>query len=706
MGIAVLFAFFSACIAIGVALGIAFFERNPRLRWLMASGMALLGAESAFAGLAIDAVLPEEAIRWQVWRCLAQSFLPGLWLMFSLSYARSSTEKLLPRRRFLAWGLFLAPVAVAVGFRDHLLTAGNQVGPEFEWVFGFGQAGMVLNLFGLLGAIAVLMNLERTFRASVGTMRWRIKFMVLGIGVLFVARAYTSVQTLLFHSVTASLQTINSCGLIVACLFVLTGLSRTAHFAVEVYPSDSVLRGSFTLLLAGIYLFVVGLLARLVDVLGGYAAFQLKALLVLVSLVLLALMLVSDRLRLQMRRIISRHLQRPIYDYRAMWRLFLQGTASKIEETDLSMAIVRLISEIFQALSVTLWRVDEGQTRLVYAGSTSLSIAQAQQLTPAAAEAAPLISALRIQADPIDVEAAREPWGETIRRSNPPVFPNGAHRFCIRLAAGEELVGLMVLGDRVGGLPFSLQDLDLLKSVTEQAATSLLNIRLSQRLSQSKQMEAFQTMSAFFVHDLKNTASTLSLTLQNLPIHYQDPEFREDALRGIADTVNHINDLIRRLGMLRQELVFNYVPCDLNELVSRSLKTCEESLDVKLTRNLGLAAKVNVDPAQIQKVITNLVINAKEASDTQGEVRVETSRANGWAILSVIDQGCGMSSEFIQNRLFRPFQTTKRQGLGIGMFHCKTIVEAHRGRMEVESEPGRGTVVRVMLPLEGKTALS
>src|SRR4029077_19392919 len=109
-------------------------------------------------------------------------------------------------------------------------------------------------------------------------------------------------------------------------------------------------------------------------------------------------------------------------------------------------------------------------------------------------------------------------------------------------------------GDRVGALAFSVQDFDLLRCVSNQAAAGLLNSQLAQRLSQSKQLEAFQAMSAFFVHDLKNTASTLSLMLQNLPVHYQDPQFREDSLRGISKTVEHINDLISRLTVLRHDL--------------------------------------------------------------------------------------------------------------------------------------------------------
>ena len=106
-----------------------------------------------------------------------------------------------------------------------------------------------------------------------------------------------------------------------------------------------------------------------------------------------------------------------------------------------------------------------------------------------------------------------------------------------------------------------------------------------------------------------------------------------------------------------------------------------------------------LDPEQIQNIVTNLVLNAHEAIGTRGQIRVQTARQNGWAILTVTDSGCGMSEEYLRHSLFRPFRTTKKGGTGIGMFQCKMIVEAHRGKIEVESQPGKGSSFRVRLPL-------
>jgi putative PEP-CTERM system histidine kinase len=713
----------SALLAGMVAFAIIWHDRRSIAHLAFAAGMLFLGAESVFAALSTDAWAVGEVIYWQNWRLVAMSLLPGVWLLFSLTYARGNYREFVKKWRLTLAGACLLPVGLAIVFCRSLVTGLQQAGPD-EWLLPLSTPGLILNLIFLLSAIVVLMNLERTFRAAVGTMRWRIKFMVLGLGILFAVRAYCSSQVLLFRSVNFSLQALNSGALVLACLLIARSLFRVGNFEVNVYPSHAVLHHSLTAILAGVYLVIVGVLAKIVAFLGGDASFTLKAFLVLVLLVLLTMLLLSDRVRLQTRRFVSRHFQRPLYDYRKVWRTFAEGTARRVEQNDLCAEVARLASDIFQALSVTIWLLDERKEQMRFVASTSLSSAKAGHLILERADVAAVVAALTAASGPVDIDSCKEIWASALRRLHPDEFNKGNNRVCVPLAAGGELLGLMMLGDRVSGAPFLSQEFDLLKGIGDQAAASLLNIQLSNQLTQARQLEAFQAMSAFFVHDLKNTASTLSLMLQNLPAHFHEPEFREDALRGISKTVAHLNGLISRLGILRQELTIRPADCDLNELVSRALDgqkagtgSSESAIDaprppgshdspqgIDLERDLRPLPTIQVDAAQIENVVTNLVLNAREAVSAHGIIKVETSQRNGWAVVSVADNGCGMSSEFVQNSLFRPFRTTKKKGIGIGMFQCKMIVDAHRGRIEVESEPGKGSTFRVLLPVKREAA--
>ncbi len=345
--------------------------------------------------------------------------------------------------------------------------------------------------------------------------------------------------------------------------------------------------------------------------------------------------------------------------------------------------------------------MDDKKEGLSFGASTSLAEATAKNLMEFGADVTALIRAVQQQGHPVDIDRSQEPWVEELKRRSPEYFRDGGHRLCVPLVAGGELLGIMTLGDRVSGIPFSVEDLDLLKCVGDQVAGYLLNIQLSKRLLQAKEMEAFQTMSAFFVHDLKNTASTLSLLLANLPAQFENPAFRQDAFRAVAKSVTRINELIGRLSLLRQKLEMRPSETDLNRVVSDAIGDLAEACQATVVRNLQPLPKILLDPEHMQKVVTNLLLNANDAISNQGEIRVATDQQNGWVVLSVTDNGCGMSAEFLSHSLFRPFQTTKKKGIGIGMFHSKMIVEAHRGKIEVQSEPGKGSTFRVLLPLKG-----
>ncbi|HEX7651896.1 MAG TPA: ATP-binding protein, partial [Verrucomicrobiae bacterium] len=399
-------------------------------------------------------------------------------------------------------------------------------------------------------------------------------------------------------------------------------------------------------------------------------------------------------------RFISRHFQRPMFDYRTVWRKFTEATATCVNQTELCQAAVKSVTDIFQALSVTIWLVDDKKENLTFAASTFLSPARAERLPPPKDQLATAIHHLREQHEPLNIDLTNEPWVVALRQCHPEEFHKGGHRVCVPLIVGGDILGIVILGDRVGGTPFTWQDFDLLKCIGDQIAAGLLNTRLSQKLLQAKELEAFQTMSAFFVHDMKNTANTLNLMLQNLPVHFDNPEFRADALRGIGKTVDRVNHLISRLGSIRNELQIKPVETDLNTVVARALEGWEEVAGINLKKEFGSLPKFQFDPEQMLKVATNLIFNAREAVNQNGMVQISTQEKNGVVMLTVTDNGCGMSREFMERQLFKAFQTTKKNGLGIGMFQSKMIVEAHQGRLEVTSEPGQGTSFTVILPLK------
>jgi putative PEP-CTERM system histidine kinase len=280
------------------------------------------------------------------------------------------------------------------------------------------------------------------------------------------------------------------------------------------------------------------------------------------------------------------------------------------------------------------------------------------------------------------------------------MFPNGGNRWCIPLRAGEQRLGAIVLADRINGAVYTVEELQLLQCIADQVTSVLLNLRLANEVARSRELEAFRTMSAFFVHDLKNAAASLNLMLKNLPVHFDDPAFREDALRGIGNTARRIDEMIGRLTALRQRSDSQPVEADLNQLVSEALDRLDEMPHVELTKDLQPLPGILADQEQIRSVVTNLVLNARDAVGPEGCICLRTEQLGRSVVLSVKDNGCGMSAAFLKDSLFRPFQSTKTKGLGIGMFQSRMIVEAHGGAIRVESETGNGSTFWVSLPVK------
>jgi putative PEP-CTERM system histidine kinase len=677
-----------------LALAAACRRKRSVANWFFSVGMLIFALENLFGAIWREAAIPENAAFWGMLTLVTKSFVPGIWLCFSLTYSRLSALTLPARTWFLVLALLLLPVGISLIFGDQLVPVSPYADSSADWWVRSHAAAKILNGFQLVAAVMILMNLEKTFRSAVGTMQWRIKFVVIGLGIVFGASIYTLSQALLFSGDILVLSDVDTVALMIGCLLLVIGFVRSGFGEIDVYPSHAVLRTSLTFVLAGAYLFVVGVLAQVVARTGKAATFQLQAFVVLVAFALLAVLLLSNRIRQKMHRIVSRHFKRPQYDFRQIWTHVTQSMSNVFDQSGLCAAAAKLISETFDVLSVSIWLLDE-QDRLAFGASTSKSEQEVANVMPKGEQN---FASMRVLTRPFDLEKAKGDHAESLRQISLSQFRTGGNRVSVPLCAGNSCVGVAILADRVGGMPYTVEELDLLKCMGDQIAVGLLNLRLTEEITRGKELEAFQAMSAFFVHDLKNAASTLSLTLQNLPVHFDDPAFRSDALRGIGETANRINDLISRLTALRH-LEIKFTEVDLNRVVDDALKALNGTANIKILKDLRLEPKLRLDRDQLGSVITNLLLNARDALGRGGEVKVETSQRNGWAVLSVVDNGCGMDPAFVKASLFRPFQTTKKKGLGIGMFQSKMIVEAHRGKIQVESQPGAGTTFRVMLPL-------
>ena len=678
------------CFLIGLAALLAC--PKALANWCFFIGMILLGAERLLDQKMTGAHSVIEAEHWLMRSMWVKSLLPLFWLGFSLTYARGNRADFLRRWKWILVVALLGPAAVTMGAAGRVLELSVEGNFESIRFVGAGKAWLMLVMVLTLG---ILVNLEKTFRASVGMTRWRIKYLFLGMAMIFGVKIYTLSQILLFSTYDPALAKLANLSVILGCGLIAIGHLRSRIGTIDLYPSRAVLQGSLTVILAGGYFLIVGVLAQVVAMLGGIASFPAQALVVLMGLVGLTVLLLSDRFRTGLQRFVSRHFRRAEHDFRKIWTEFTRRTSSVFDPIRLGTHAAEVISENFHVLGVTVFQTIPDPPALAWLSSTAKQGDQAQLDF-----SSDWMSEIEALGRPFNLEKRKEVWASALREHCPTKFDHGGDRLLIPLVAAERLVGLVILADRVNGVPYSHEEIDLLGCIGDQLAAAVLSCSLTEKVLQAKELEAFQTLSTFFVHDLKNAANSLNLTLQNLPVHFDDPEFRADAIKAVGRTVDRINQMILKLSSLRHDLHLRLAPCRLDLLCAEVLDALNPEMKkgCLIQRYLAVVPELKLDRDAMHSVITNLVINAREAMAGEGDVRVATSSENGKLTLTVADDGSGMTGEFIRNQLFRPFHSTKTKGLGIGMFQCKKIVEAHQGSIRVDSAPGHGTCFTVSLP--------
>jgi putative PEP-CTERM system histidine kinase len=682
----------AAASALFIAAFVFWRERRHLAYRVFALGMVALAVREVIGAQALQAVFESQALRWHRYRFASEAAIPGLWLLFAVTFARADPRRFLRLWRWPLVAAFLVPVGIVVFGWDSLVTRTSY--PMPTWLIPVGAGGQWLHVALLLSAVAILLNLENTLRSAVGSVRWQIKFTVLGIALLFGVELFSYSQVLLYSALQTTLFPFSSVVLLMSCGLVVVSVVWRRLGSIDVYPSQAFLYNSLTLLVVGLYLLAVGGLVELIDAVGGRQTAPAIAFVVLMAILGLALMLLSTELQQRVKRFVNQHLKRPTHDYRRIWDEFTKRTSPLVEIGPLSTAIGNIASETFGCSSATIWLVKEGERKLALGGSSALSAAEARSILKDHGEGRAWLEVMEAKLDePMNL---RDPGLPEAAKDLVRVVQAS---YSVALVGSEEKpIGFLTINERAGGHPYSFEDFGLLKTLADQASATIVNRQLTKELQRVKEMETFQTLSTFFVHDLKNLASRFSLAMQNIPVHFDKPAFREDLLRTMEKSVSKIATMTTRLSSLSKGRSLNRVECDLNALVEEALSGLNGSMQASLSFERREVPKIEADAEEIQNVLTNLVLNAYEATGASGRITVTTSRENGWVLLAVADNGPGMTPEFIANSLFKPFQTTKKNGLGIGLYQCKTIVEAHGGRIEVESAAGRGTTFRILLP--------
>jgi len=287
-------------------------------------------------------------------------------------------------------------------------------------------------------------------------------------------------------------------------------------------------------------------------------------------------------------------------------------------------------------------------------------------------------------------------WGEFLHVTQ-------AH-VCVPLLTGEgRLLGFCTLSKELPEEGYDQDDCDLLRAIAHHVTMLLLQFQLQEERSSSAKWEAVHRFSAFYLHDLKNLAGSLSLLAQNAEQYGSDPEFQASAMRTVRNTSQRIIDLMGELASQAKEPNVNegFVSqaVDMNMVIEETLAAVNDP-GCQPTFHPGPEVPVlQLKSESIKQVLLNLILNARQATDENGAIDIFTAFDGEQVIVEIVDTGEGMSAAQLET-LFQPFKSSKKNGLGVGLFQCRRIVEDHQGMIHIESREGRGTTVIITFPVK------
>lgn len=670
-------------------LGTYVFMKN-RGQWFnrfFAMGMGSLALMELGNLVSLIFIGSQTAIFWKRISLIGECLVPSMWLAFCTSFAREEPWYHLKRWKTAIVSIWVVSVLFSV-----LVISDSFVTQSYPMTFlKLGGIGKAFYAFFLICLMAIIINLEHTLRQSRGDQRIKIRSFILGFGGLFTYLIFLTIQKLLFHKINLRMIPVNSMIFFICTGLISFSIVRHKLMDVNLYISRLVIYNSITIFVIGGYLLFVGLISQVLHSFNIIPGYHIEILFLFVALLLFFSLLLSDQVRWKARMLINRHFYRSRYDYRNEWLKFAEGLSKKLDIDNLVEAILNILKDSVGVDKTTLWLYDDktGYFNIVsktyFLGEVQIKIKQ-NFLNDMVKKKLPLI---------ID-----NAWIQNFIPENREILERLQAALLVPLVSGKEIVGMILLGKKKTGEEFLGDDIDLLRSSATQITSAIMNAKFSQELVKSKEMEVFHRFSSFMLHDLKNLVSSLSLLLQNASEHMSNPQFQKNIIVTIERSVKKMETLIAKLSNNAVIEAPNFKETNLNELVSKVVNQFVNGLNGKSVKlDLKEIPTVFVDREQMEKVIENLVMNALEAIDKNGSVKVETECNDRRVIFSVSDNGQGISQDFVKNSLFRPFKSSKKKGFGIGLYQCKSILEAHQGHIEVETQEGVGSTFRSIIPV-------
>jgi putative PEP-CTERM system histidine kinase len=525
----------------------------------------------------------------------------------------------------------------------------------------------------------------------------------MGLGALFAYDFYLYSHALLFQEVDQAIW--NARGFINALVVPVIGIAavRDPHWSLDIFVSRRVVFHTTALLGAGLYLLAIGTGGYVIREYGGTWGAIAQVIFLFGAVLVLTILLFSAQLRASLRVLINKHFFHYKFEYREEWLRFIHTLTTEEPNEQLRERTIKAIANILDCPGGLLWLYRDGH-RYELVANWQMPMPDVDCCLHAGSS---LVSYLREEEWIINCEeyaVAPHAYKEL-------VFPDWFSRIdnawlITPLVFHDRLLGMVVLARPPVTHSMNWEDYDLLRIVGRQSAAHLAQLDAAQALSQAKQFEACNRLSAYVMHDLKNLIAQLSLVVSNAARHRNNPQFMEDAIRTVENSVNKMNRLLAHLrsgpdaGQQRASVDVCEVLDDVTTTMSAGFP--QPQIDCQVT---GLCVRADRD--RLAAVIGHVVRNAQDATPDHGMVIIRLFKQNDQAVIEVQDNGGGMDEAFIRDGLFKPFVSTKgKSGMGIGVYETREFIRGLGGEVEAISRVNEGTTFRMRIPISEETKSS
>lgn len=637
------------------------------------SQINVLGSQFASAPLADTILVAVELGYIGGWYLLLSRMLRG-------PYGHSMPEVV--RRFLVAFWVVLVGVAGLASWST--VMTGSRLAPEF------------LNGAGLAAALCCLGLAAQLHEDAPIEGRPVLKMLVIATAVVASCQFLVLGVALLGGSVADTLKSVRAVGTLVAIGLLAQSIYQRPQWSLAIFVSPQGRAYVPRFMAMTVVLVVLVALIPLCRALPPDRQQGVAMLLVSVIGLPVMVLLFSSRLSARARVFLSKSSLAFRYDYRDQWLRLIDTLASPEQRLPLPERAIKAVAQIVSSPGGLLWMRDEHDGQLVCVAAWNTKIG----------------SDARIPADdPVIRFMCERQWIlDTAELDRNPAMYEGIARpqwldqlpdalLLVPLISDKTMIGFVLLQSN-SAFRLTFEEIDLLRTSGRQIAAHLAQYVADQRLGEVKQFEAFNRLTAFLMHDLKNLIAQQTLVVRNAARHKGNPAFFEDAIATIDNSVARMSKLLQQLQS--GEGSGRRVRVRLGAVLQEASEKCRGREPEPRLAEVDPLLHVNLDRERFVMVLAHLIRNAQEATPVEGSVQVRAHVDNDHVLVEIEDNGCGMDPDFVRNRLFRPFDTTKgSKGMGIGAYQARMFALECGGGLDVRSAVGKGTCITIRLPLAG-----